>query len=158
MAFIKRDNLTKEGGPLPEKSIREIEKTIHRKFPEDYKKFLKKTNGGEFEINDIEKHGIEIEGIDQEPIYIDSFFGTLEGMSGLYNWNNPDEEMFRKNAINIAYTLNHGLITYITSGKDKGIYFWDTTFDFDCSDDDGNAYFLAENFDEFLDKINLKID
>ena len=38
----------------------------------------------------------------------------------------------------------------ITTGEDKGIYFWDHSFIFDQSSEESNVYFLKDNFTSFI--------
>ena len=60
----------------------------------------------------------------------------------------------------IGNTLSNGFIIYDYLGclEKKGIYFWDDNYAYDCSSDECNAYYIAENFDELMKKANLKID
>ena len=43
---------------------------------------------------------------------------------------------------------------YITTGEDKGVYYWDYAHFFpQSSEDEGNTYFIAESFAEFCDLV-----
>ena len=155
MAFEKTISITNEAISMGD--IENLEEKIGKNFPQDYIEFLLKTNGGQFDLED--EHGIDVIGIDEEPIYIDVLFGIDENKcSDLFYWNNEYGDEIPEDAIIIGDALSHGFIIYNYSIEDKGIYYWDSTYAFESSDDDGNTYFVANDFNELMKKANLKID
>lgn len=155
MAFKKNGSLTIE-------QIKETEKKLGHKIPEDYKEFLLKTNGGRFDLtNEEDEHGFHVDPIDEEDIWIDEFFGIGESARDwLVHFNNEyaDETM---GCIIIGDTLSHGFIIYDYLGvfdDEKGIYFWDDKRAYKTSSDDGNLYFVANDFNELMKKANLIVE
>lgn len=152
MAFEKNGSLTIE-------QVKEAERFLGHKFPDDYKEFLLKTNGGRFDLE--EDHGFYVDPIDEEDIWIDSLYGIGEDACNLlvnYNKEYGEETM---GCLIIGDTLSHGFMIYDYIGviEDKGgIYFWDDTRAYETSSDEGNLYFVADDFNELMEKANFKID
>ena len=71
MGFVKNGSLTIE-------QIEEAEKKLGHKFPDDYKEFLLKTNGGRIDLDDDVDHGFHVDPIDEEDIWVDSLYGVGE--------------------------------------------------------------------------------
>lgn len=44
-------------------------------------------------------------------------------------------------------------ILYVTAGEDKGVYYWDTNHFFAQSSEQGNAYFVADDFTTFCQAL-----
>jgi len=150
MAFNKFGLLTME-------QVENLEKEMGQKFPDDYRSFLLKTNGGMFDFED--EHGFEVEPIDEEDIYIDTLFGDREITgSNLIYWNKKYGEDAWENSIIIGNTISDGFILYLCSGEGSGIYFWDDNYAYECTSDEQNAYFICDTFDELLKLANIKID
>ena len=155
MGFTKNGSLTVE-------QIREVEKELGHKFPNDYKEFLLKTNGGmiDFVIDDVE-HGFHIDLIDEENVCIDSLYGVGEDACDLLIKYNKEYGEETGGCIIIGNTLSNGFIVYDYLGvveDEGGIYFWDDTWAYEASNEDGNLYFVANDFNELLEISNLKLD
>ena len=106
MGFTKNGSLTVE-------QIREVEKKLGHKFPNDYKEFLLKTNGGmiDFVIDDVE-HGFHIDLIDEENVCIDSLYGVGEDACDLLIKYNKEYGEETGGCIIIGNTLSNGFIVY----------------------------------------------
>lgn len=155
MAFKKNGSLTIE-------QLKKTEEKLGHRFPNDYKEFLLKTNGGRIDfISDDEEHGFYVDPIDEEDICIDSLYGIGEGARDwlvYFNKLYADEIM---GCLIIGDTLSHGFIVYDYLGvveDDGGIYFWDDKRAYKTSSDEGNLYFVAENFNELMKKSNFIIE
>lgn len=155
MAFKKNGSLTIE-------QIKEAEKKLGHKIPEDYKEFLLKTNGGRIDlVSDDVDHGFYVDPIDEEDICIDSLYGIGESARDwliYFNELYADETM---GGLIIGDTLSHGFIVYDYLGvveDDGGIYFWDDKRAYKTSSDEGNLYFVANDFDELMKISNFKFD
>ena len=149
-------------GCLSLEQINETEEKIGHKFPSDYKDFLLKTNGGQFMLlTDEDVHDFYVDPIDEENICIDSFYGVGEDACNylvIFNQEYGDEA---EGTIIIGGTLSHGFIIYDYLGvleEEGGIYFWDDTRAYKTSSDEGNVYFVANNFNELLKMCNLELD
>lgn len=150
-------------GKLTPEQVSEAEKETGLKFPEDYKEFLMKTNGGYLDLDSDDEHGFHVDPIDEEDIWIDSFFGVGESAANyLINYNKEygDET---NGCIIIGDTLSHGLILYDYNGvfndeQVSAICFWDDTRAYDVSSDEQNLYYLAKDINGLLKRANIKID
>lgn len=155
MGFTKNGSLTIE-------QIREVEKKLGHNFPDDYKEFLLKTNGGMIDfVNDDVEHGFHVDLIDEEDVCIDSLYGVGEEACDLLIKFNQEYGEETGGCIIIGNTLSNGFITYDYRGvveDEGGIYFWDDTWTYEPSNEEGNLYFVAKNFNEFLELCNLKVD
>lgn len=148
-------------GSLTLEQIEETEKKIGHKFPDDYKEFLMKTNGGKFRWpTDEDVHDFYVEPIEEENIALDSFYGVGEEACDylvIFNQEYGDEA---EGGILIGGTLSHGFIVYDYLGNlegKKAIYFWDSCGAYEESKD-GNVYFVANDFNELLKLCNLELN
>lgn len=155
MGFTKNGSLTIE-------QIKEAEKIIGHKFPDNYKKFLIKTNGGRTDsVDDDIEHGFNVEQIVEEDVLVDSLYGVGEEACDLLVKYNKEYGEETGGCIIIGDTLSHGFIIYDYLGvveDERGIYFWDDTWNYETSDEENNVYFVAKTFTEFMEMCNLKID
>lgn len=150
MAFNKNGHLTEE-------QVCKIEREINHKLPQDYNDFLMKTNGGRFDFEDY--HEFKVEPIEEEEIRIDKFYGIGADLrDALIYFNNEFGEDCLENTIIIGNTLSNGFIIYIYSGDNKGIYFWDDNYAYECTSDEQNTYYICDTFDELLKLANVSID
>ncbi|WMJ72144.1 SMI1/KNR4 family protein [Cytophagaceae bacterium ABcell3] len=140
----------KSFGTLGDETISNYEKELGFPIPEDYRNFIKNNNGGSV-IDQL----FFVEDLDQY-IPADVFFGiNIESRTfNLDFWLKEYKEELQENTLIIGCHPGGGLLTYITSGEDKGIYFWDHQHFFPQSSvDEGNTYYLADSFDEFADGL-----
>ena len=155
MAFEKNGSLTIE-------QIKEAEEKLGHKFPDDYKEFLLKTNGGRIDfVSDDVDHSFHVDPIDEEDVCIDSLYGVGEDALDLLIKYNKEYGEETGGCIIIGDTLSHGFITYDYLGvveEEGGIYFWDDTWTYEPSNEECNLYFVANDFNELLKLCNLKLD
>ncbi len=157
MGFDKNGSLTLE-------QIREAEKKIGHKFPEDYKEFLLKTNGGRIDLDDDVEHGFHVEPIDEEDIWIDFLYGIGEDAYDNLIYYNKEYGEETMGCIIIGTTLSNGFLLYDYAGvwddenHEKAIYFWDDTRAYETSSDDGNLYYVAKDFNDLLKRASLNFD
>lgn len=117
-----------------------------------YTVFLRLANGGRFGI--LEKHSLPLKHIDAK-IQIDVLYGdTKNYRSNIFFWNSKYGDQIPENAIIIGDTKNAGFLVYIYSGVEKGIYYWDDSYALECSDQNSNAYFIADDIERLLFDAN----
>ena len=137
------------GGDISEK-ITEYEKVLKMQFPEDYKQFLIKTNGGEFQDD------IQIFWVDelQEDIAIDLLFGFEHVRSlNLLDWYKEYSEELPENTIIIGDSINAGLILLIWQDDWQGIFLWDHCLELEQSTEEDCLYRIADTFEMFLNSL-----
>ena len=140
--------ILKQFNCIKEEQINEIERLLKIKFPEDYRAFLLKNNGGVVEKN--EENVIQVKNIEEE-IIIDVLFGIVEKEeSDICYWNQKMIEDMLKDALIIGDDIIQGFIVMLCSGENKGIYYWDDAYNFQNSNDENNMYWIADSFDEFI--------
>ena len=119
-------------------------------LPADYIEFLIQMNGA------ISKDDTVI-AVDKlgESIEIDSLFGICSQKTwlDLASWLNKYAHELPRNSLIIGCDLLNNLIIMITAGENAGIYYWDCSFSFPVSDNDSNAYYLADSFHDFQEKL-----
>ena len=85
---------------------------------------------------------------------MDVFFGITnaeERSLTLGYWLNEFGDELQEKTLIIGSDPGGGMITYVTAGEDKGIYYWDHSHFFpQSSEEEGNTYFLADSFDDFM--------
>ena len=141
-------------GKLDAALVNQLDGLFGFEVPQDYKEFLIKTNGGRFDFED--EHYMLIKN---KKIWIDVLYGNKKSKrSSLLFWNNEYGDEIPESAIIIGDTQDHGFIVYICAGEQKGIYFWDDVLSIEGSSIEGkNAYFVANDMNEFLKKFNISI-
>lgn len=131
-----------------------FEKELGIELPNSYKEFLLTYNGGRPEPAMFPIVG---EGDDTDGSIIAYFLGIKEGeFSSLTRYKRFIGDRVPKEFLPIAQDVGGNLVCLCTKGKDKGkIYFWDHEEE---SDIDGfptydNLYFVANDFEEFLNSV-----
>lgn len=133
---------------ITKEKIHEIQKTLGIEFPKDYKEFLLKYNGGVVEKN--KENSFVLNSIQQE-IVIDVLFGIVDKKaSDILYWNQQMKEDMLGGTLIIGDDIIQGFIVMICYGENKGIYYWDDAYNFETSNDESNMYWIAEDFDAFL--------
>ena len=135
-------------GKVQEESIQKIENLFHVVLPEDYTKFLLDFNGGV--IFNTEPGEVYLKDIAQF-INIDVLYGIDTGKSecDIEYWTDKYFDELLENTIIIGDSLQHGFIVMICAGENAGVYYYDDSYYFEESSDEGNVYWIAENFEEF---------
>lgn len=138
-------------GSLSQQNIINIENKLNLQLPDDYKDFLRNTNGGIFVQNSIKP--ISINSLNEE-IYLDVLFGEVEENNlNLLYWNEKYSDEMLENSILIGFDLMQGFIVLINDNENNGIYYWDDSYHFESSNDENNMYYIANNFQNFLKMI-----
>lgn len=139
----------KFGGNIKEK-IEQYEKSLKTKFPEDYKKFIINTNGGQF-VDEI--HTFWVEEIKQD-IGIDVLFGFEQVRSlNLINWYEEYCEELPENTIIIGNSINAGLLLLIWQDDWQGIFLWDHCLELEQSTEEDCLYRIENQFDKFYSSV-----
>ncbi|MBP2621737.1 SMI1/KNR4 family protein [Streptococcus panodentis] len=127
--------------------ISAIEKRLKLEFPNDYKQFLL-TNNGLRSRGDFFFHLVDIDF----EVHIDILYGIDTGVKNcdLIDWTEKFRFDLPPQAIIIGDDIIMGFIVLILSEEDGGIYYYDHAYNLDTSNDDNNAYFIADNFTDFL--------
>ena len=123
-------------------------------LPEDYKSFLLQENGGRNTAYRY-KNLVRISQISEE-INIDVMFGVETNIKNadIEQWTSEYRDDLFPNSIIIGDTIQHGFIVFwLSNEENRGIYYYDDTYEFESSTDDVNAYFLANSFSEFLSMV-----
>lgn len=133
-------------GKNDEKAITHLEKEIGFLLPFDYRNFLLENNGGR-----VDDELFFVEGLSQD-VMMDVFYGVTHRNQALtlsYWLKEYGDELQEKTLI-IGTDPGGGMLTYITTGEDKGVYYWDHAHFFEEStEEEGNTYFVADSFADF---------
>lgn len=135
-------------GQIDEKAISAFERAINFLLPTDYRAFLQVNNGA-----NVDGQVFFVSDLDQD-VLMDVFFGITnaeERSLTLGYWPNEFGDELQEKTLIIGSDPGGGMITYVTAGEDKGIYYWDHSHFFpQSSKEEGNTYFLADSFDDFM--------
>ena len=137
-----------------EEAISILENKFEVVLPEDYKRFLLQENGGRNTAYKY-KNLVRISQISEE-INIDVMFGVETNIKNadIEQWTSEYRDDLFPNSIIIWDTIQHGFIVFwLSNEENRGIYYYDDTYEFESSTDDVNAYFLANSFSEFLSMV-----
>ena len=137
-----------------EEAISILENKFEVVLPEDYKRFLLQENGGRNTAYKY-KNLVRMSQISEE-INIDVMFGVETNIKNadIEQWTSEYRDDLFPNSIIIGDTIQHGFIVFwLSNEENRGIYYYDDTYEFESSTDDVNAYFLANSFSEFLSMV-----
>ena len=137
-----------------EEAISILENKFEVVLPEDYKRFLLQENSGRNTAYKY-KNLVRISQISEE-INIDVMFGVETNIKNadIEQWTSEYRDDLFPNSIIIGDTIQHGFIVFwLSNEENRGIYYYDDTYEFESSTDDVNAYFLANSFSEFLSMV-----
>lgn len=137
-----------------EEAISILENKFEVVLPEDYKRFLLQENGGRNTAYKY-KNLVRISQISEE-INIDVMFGVETNIKNadIEQWTSEYRDDLFPNSIIIGDTIQHVFIVFwLSNEENRGIYYYDDTYEFESSTDDVNAYFLANSFSEFLSMV-----
>ena len=119
-------------------------------FPDDYKNFLTKYNGGTPTLANFNFYGKE------EGSTIRRFFGIMIGSKNSIDWIlDVYEGRLPKDFLPIADDLGGNLILLDCSLKQRGVFFWDHEEEAEDGEEPtmDNMYYLSKNFDSFLSSL-----
>ena len=138
--------------------VDEIEKVIGFNLPKDYRTFFYNNNGGNFSKFDLYA-GIYVPVLKQK-VMLDTFYGykliaEYEDIE-LLSVNEEYKDEIPENSLLFTQDAGGNMFLLVSDTKNSGIYYWDNSYFFDSSDDTVNTYKVAENFSDFLNKIEYE--
>ncbi|NMC56794.1 MAG: SMI1/KNR4 family protein [Eubacteriaceae bacterium] len=121
-------------------------------LPDDYIDFLLKYNGGEVELTD--NNSFFIKGINDN-VNIDVLYGVnTENLElSVELWLNDYKIDMPPYTLIVGSCYQYGFIVMLCYGEDAGIYYWDDSYEYACSNDDNNVFFMVDTFSDIVDKI-----
>lgn len=138
-------------GKASEQEILLFEQQVGFRLPDDYRDFLMQNNGAEifdqtFFVKDLGKE-----------VMLDVLFGlsnpTSRGLTLSY-WLKEYRDELELGTLVIGKDPGGSLLIYTLAGEDKGLYYWDKNYLFKQStEEEGNAYFIADSFTEFCNSL-----
>ena len=134
-------------GAAPISDIKILESRYNINLPKDYFDFLCALGGG---VIDKSNNEVFVRSI-SDKISVDVLFGinTQYKNANIDTWMDKYLNEMPVNTLIIGDTLEHGFIVMLCSGEDAGIYYWDDTYHFACSNDENNTFFIADTFTDF---------
>lgn len=121
-------------------------------LPSDYRTFLQETNGGHPTPNRCYVPGL------QAHVTVDVLFGISlrERSLNLDAWLTEFRDELAPGIVVIGGDPGPNLFVLGTTGEFVGVYFWDHAHVFEVSSEgDGNTYFIAATFTDFLDSLHV---
>lgn len=142
----------KKFGNADKNNILLFEQKYNLKLPNDYINFLFNFNGGD--VNPDKNSEVYVRFLRQN-INVDVLFGinTKNPELGIELWMNDYKREIPDDTIIIGASYQHGLIVMLCSGDDAGIYYWDHTYEYECSNNDNNTFFIADTFTDFAKNL-----
>lgn len=133
-------------------AIQAFEKKYNLQLPKDYVDFLLQFNGGDVVLDDNNEVFVRYLN---DRIHIDVFFGINTGEPQLdLDWRMEKyKDDISSDTVIIGDSYEHGFIVLLCSGEDAGVYYWDHTYTFECSNDESNTYFIADTFTDLINGL-----
>ncbi len=134
-------------GAVPISDVKMLEGRYNINLPKDYFDFLCSVGGGVVEKTENE---VYVKGI-SDTISVDVLFGinTQYKKANVNMWTDKYHNEMPEDTLIIGDTIEHGFIVLLCSGDEAGIYYWDDTYHFSCSNEKNNTYFIADTFTDF---------
>lgn len=130
--------------------VKVFEDKVGLVFPDDYKKFLIKHNGGTPSLDNFNFYGKE------EGSTIKRFFGVTSNSKNSVDWIlDVYEGRLPKDFLPVADDLGGNLILLDCSFEQKGVFFWDHEEEAEEGEEPtmDNMCYLSKNFDSFLSAL-----
>lgn len=132
--------------------LNQLEADYGISLPKEYRDFLVKTNGGIAPRDG--RATITVAQADEE-IDIEVFFGLdVEECFSIDYWMQQYGEELPQGSLIIGNDTIKGFIILMETENGYQVVYWDDEHNLKASDDDSNAYLLADSFEEFLNMIN----
>ena len=141
---------TDSGVRPKKKDITRAEEVIGFPFPEDYRKFLLTTNGGQL----TEYHVVRIEDCNDD-VLMHVFLGVGTVMDIADSFENLSDELPEGFFIFANDPGGNKFLMDLSQGEPTGIYYWDRVRHFRKSKKKANTYQIADSFTEFLSTLRL---
>lgn len=134
------------------KDIQSFQQNYNIDLPKDYIDFLLHYNGADIQPDD--NNLIHISSINVD-IQVDVLFGVNVSNPelGVELWLNDYADEMPLGSIIIGDSYEHGFLVLFTAGEDKGLYYWDHTYNLPDSNDEANTYFIADTFTDFINQL-----
>lgn len=130
-----------------------LENRFSIELPKDYKEFLLKIGGGV--VQKSENNRINVPGLSTS-IVVDVLYGIDDNNknSSIQYWMSEYGDELLPNTVIIGDDIQQGFIVLICSGKNKGVYYWDDAYNFECSNEESNMYKIANTFRAFWELLS----
>lgn len=138
-------------GKVSRKELKKFVEKINIELPDDYKKFLDKSNGGIF---DEEYVGFCMRG-ERNSIYMNEMLGLgVQCRRDLNVYYDEFEGKIPENMIIIGDTIETGKLLLDCKPENGGIYLWDSDTVLRQSNEKNCIYKVADSFEEFWQKLH----
>jgi hypothetical protein len=140
-------------GSYPAVTLQDIEALESRKqlsLPDDYKKFLLRSNGGR-----PTPAGFEVPGWPGRASSVHEFYGIhSREHCNLEFWIDEHSDRLPAGFITIGSDPGANALCMATTGKNRGkIYYWDSSPDWDLPPESGTMFLVGEDIDHFLENL-----
>ena len=140
-------NFENIGSPLTAAQIRGLERKLGASLPEDYKQFLRKTNGGR-----PRETALHVP-VAEEEVLVDFLFG-LGRKPGILEWLSELRRDMPSGFIPIGKDPGGNIYIMDLNLPNQGIiYYWDKSHSFPTSNPEGNTYPVARSFSRLLELL-----
>lgn len=140
-------NFENIGSPLTAAQIRGLERKLGASLPEDYKQFLRKTNGGR-----PPETALHVP-VAEEEVLVDFLFGVGR-KPGILEWLSELRRDMPSGFIPIGKDPGGNIYIMDLNLPNQGvIYYWDKSHSFSSSTSEGNTYPVARSFSRLLELL-----
>jgi len=137
-------------GPTSKETISAFEQKIGFTIPDDYQQFLLENNGAK-----ANRQVFFVKELGQD-IMLDVFFGINHQVRSLTleYWLQEYGDEIDEQSLLIGSDPGGRFLLYVTSGEEKGVYYWDDSHSFpQSSREEGDTYYVAASFTEFCESL-----
>lgn len=139
--------------------LEKVERAIGRKFPEAYKKFVLKYNGGRPEPSEFQVTWDGQDWADGWETNSVAWFVSFHkgGLTDFLDYYDTFKSRIPRDMAPIAHDPGGNLVLLAIDGPDSGkVYFWMQDYEAvdDTPPDRSNIGFIAQGFDQFLDLLH----
>lgn len=137
-------------GITSEETICAFERRVGFALPDDYRRFLLENNGAK-----ANRQVFFVKELGQD-VMLDVFFGVTHQLRSLTldYWLQEYGDEIDEQSLLIGSDPGGRFLLYVTSGEEKGVYYWDDSHFFPQSrEEEGDTYFVAHSFAEFCESL-----
>lgn len=129
-----------------ERALQELTQQLGHALPPDYEAFLRQADNSAFNKRTFSTKQL------RKKLKIKYLFGINqpERTQDARFWLREFREDLEPATLVVGKDTSNGLLLYLVTGEDQGVYFWDCNEHFpESSAEEGNTYFLADSFADF---------
>lgn len=144
----------KGNGSLTIEELEGMEESLGVKLPEEYKRFMLKYNGG---VPKVESAGTKIQGTSENMVLQYLMGHKVNKKLSILRWNEEYKDEIGDEVIVIGMDMGGGIVLLNCEKNTGEVMYYDDAYGLEETTEEINTYEVAGNFEEFVEKLGMKM-